>query len=435
MKWQIQIQTFLKYEYRNAWNHFYIKRKLSLGCKQNFRKFVTLKSAPPWNILFFGTDEFSLHSLKALHHEQQTRGVIGRLDVVSVSLKKIVPAVRRYCYKEGLSLQDWPVVVPHGIYDIGIVVSFGHLIPSSIIEAFPLGILNIHGSLLPRWRGAAPVIHALLNNDQETGITLMKIEPHRFDVGKIVSKIAIPIAWDTKSGALTNHLAEVGAQQLISVLHDLPRKLQTASPQSEEGITKAPKVNEGTAKIHWNHYTCSNIQARYRALDDRFPLWTLWHGTQVKLRGMVMQEEWSSHPLHEDNKAMEVKDYKESEDRVSNEIESAAKDKECSVTEIFSKSNQKGLLMNEWQTMKSTVKHRNLCEESSEKTLNHKISLGKPLPGTIVFNKKLKVLSIRCLDGWVNFCQVVIKGRKIMSAQDFYNGFVSKAPKDLQKFN
>ncbi|XP_027232371.2 methionyl-tRNA formyltransferase, mitochondrial [Penaeus vannamei] len=345
---------------------------------------------PPWNIMFFGTDEFALESLAALHSEQKSEsGLIGKLEVVSVSLKKIVPAVSRYCRSEGLALKTWPVVVPPGAYDIGVVVSFGHLLPASIINAFPLGILNVHGSLLPRWRGAAPIIHALLSGDQETGITVMKIQPGRFDVGEIVSQASVPISWNTMSGILTKQLAVLGARELITSLKGLPGNLQAATPQPSNGVTKAPKVKEDSSRIIWEKCTCRKIQAMYRALDDYFPLWTLWHGTPVKLRDMVMHEEWSHFvPNNREKCNSDIKGEKE--------------------------------IMFSQRTSNTKCKNEDVKNQS---------------PGRIVFNKKTKVLSVHCADGCVSFKKVIVKGRKPMSAKDFYNGFISKKTRDLHAFD
>nr|XP_045613033.1 methionyl-tRNA formyltransferase, mitochondrial-like isoform X1 [Procambarus clarkii] len=387
----------------------------------------TPKSSPPWDIMFFGTDDFSLQSLSALHREQQTSGLVGRLDVVSISMKKIIPSVRKYCRKEGIPLQDWPVTVPHGTYDVGIVASFGHLIPAAVIKAFPMGILNVHGSLLPRWRGAAPTIHAVLNNDRETGITIMRIEPRRFDVGKMVSKVTVPISWDTKSGALTKHLAHVGAQELISVLENLTEKLRTAVPQTEEGVTKAPKISEASSKIHWHCFTCHKIQAMYRAFDDYFPLWTVWHGTPIKLRDMVMQEEWSHSQL--DVQAQQQREDKREPQYIK---EGEAHSSEL-IKEIIMKNSEEHLVTSKHEIMSTAGMSLN---EYNTRTENHNAENVKIcLHGTVAFDKKLKVLRVLCLDGWVSFRKVVIKGRKPMNAQDFYNGFMSKISNNDHKFD
>lgn len=127
----------------------------------------------------------------------------------------------------------------------------------------------------------------------------------------------------------------------------------------------------------------------YRALDDYFPLWTLWHGTPIKLRDMVMLEEWSC--LTPGNR------------------------------ESCNRNN-----MGETDI---------ICSERTSATIKDNKDMENLLPGHTVFNKKSKVLSIRCADGYVSFQKVVVKGRKPMSAKDFYNGFISKKTKDLHVFD
>jgi len=110
-----------------------------------------------------------------------------RLGVVT-SFKSPANCVRTYAEKEKLPLQKWPIdpsVCPQ--FDLGVVVSFGHLIPASIINGFPYGMINVHASLLPKWRGAAPIIYAIMKGDASTGVSIMKIEPHRFDIGDVSS--------------------------------------------------------------------------------------------------------------------------------------------------------------------------------------------------------------------------------------------------------
>lgn len=379
------------------------------------------QKSPPWNVMFFGTDDFSLKSLEMLHMEQQRGGLIKRLDVVSVALKKSLTAVQHYCQKEGLQVTDWPVTVPQRKYDVGIVASFGHLIPASVISAFPMGIVNVHGSLLPRWRGAAPVIHALLNQDQQTGITLMRIAPFRFDVGHVISKVVVPVEWNIKSRELTAQLAEMGAQELLSILPNLPQHLREACPQSSEGVTKAPKVNESASRVWWEKWSCSDVQAHYRALDDYIPLWSLWQETPIKLRGMVMQKKWSSNKRDVEmlkeflqiNRGGSVRENTESEfiDNVHN----------CYRSDSAAKNN--------FVVKNSTKAH--LCDNID--THSQKI-VEREVPGSVVYNRKAKEIRVYCRDGWVAFQHVVLKGRKLMTAQDFYNGFMSKVSKDLHRF-
>lgn len=361
--------------------------------------------------MFFGTDDFSLRSLKALHTAQRTGDLIRRLDVVSVLLKKSTPAVRRYCQKEGLEVIDWPVVVPQGVYDIGIVVSFGHLIPASVISAFPMGIINLHGSLLPRWRGAAPVIHTLLNNDHLTGITIMRIAPRRFDVGHVVSKVEVQVKWNTKSKELTAHLAEVGAQELVSLLPNLPEHLNKAYPQSSEGVTKAPKVDERASRAQWSEWSCSDVQARFRALDDYMPLWTLWQEKPAKLRSMVMQQEWS----------MKTKD---TETDLPAESDGSEK-----------KNGTQKLVTDDKKVKNGSADANSPRNYGCDSLDNQSQKMDEmEVPGRVVYDRKQRVIRVHCRDGWVAFQRVILKGHRPMTAQDFYNGFITKVPKDSHIF-
>jgi len=105
---------------------------------------------------------------------------------VVTSFKSPANCVRSYAEKEKLPLQKWPIEPSEcSKYDLGVVVSFGHLIPASIINGFPNGMINVHASLLPKWRGAAPIIYAIMKGDARTGVSIMKIEPHRFDIGAV----------------------------------------------------------------------------------------------------------------------------------------------------------------------------------------------------------------------------------------------------------
>lgn len=98
-------------------------------------------------------------------------------------------------------------------------------------------MLNVHASLLPRWRGAAPIIYAIANGDKKTGITIMKLKPHKFDVGEIVDQAVVDITDNMKMPELHDRLASLGASVLIDVLKELPDKLNNAKAQPENGFT------------------------------------------------------------------------------------------------------------------------------------------------------------------------------------------------------
>ncbi|XP_053997292.1 methionyl-tRNA formyltransferase, mitochondrial isoform X4 [Hylaeus anthracinus] len=187
------------------------------------------------DVLFFGTDEFSVESLKVLYNKYESK-VLRRLEVVTVNKGK-ENVVMSYAKKNKIIVNNWPPKLNASEFHIGIVVSFGHMIPSSIINSFPLGMLNVHASLLPRWRGAAPIVYSIMNGEVQTGITIMKIMPKKFDVGEIVLQEKINIGEHETLPELYARLAKLGATLLVNVLENLPQILQSARPQDEENVT------------------------------------------------------------------------------------------------------------------------------------------------------------------------------------------------------
>lgn len=132
-------------------------------------------------LLFFGSDKFSVVSLRALiSHVKEP----SKLTVVT---KPECPVFR--CASEHtLTPIIWPYKVPSNQFDLGIVVSFGHLMPTPCIENCTQGMVNVHPSLLPRWRGPAPLVHTLLNHDRRTGVSLITVAKERFDTGLIIEQ-------------------------------------------------------------------------------------------------------------------------------------------------------------------------------------------------------------------------------------------------------
>jgi len=231
-----------------------------LNTNKAFSTRLTECTSHPLNVLFFGTDDFALKSLRLLHQNQKS-GLIGRLDVVTVSLKKIKPAVLKYCSENRLQVHLWPVQVPENTYNIDIVVSFGYLLPESVISKFALGVLNVHGSLLPKYRGAAPIIHAIRNGETVTGITIMKIEAKRFDTGDILSQRNLEIPWNMKCGALTNQMAEIGAEELITTLENIDSRIETRLSQNNSESTKAPKIDINSSRVCWSEMDNENSKS------------------------------------------------------------------------------------------------------------------------------------------------------------------------------
>ncbi|MBZ3870916.1 Methionyl-tRNA formyltransferase, mitochondrial [Sciurus carolinensis] len=248
-----------------------------------------VREKPPWRVLFFGTDQFAQETLRALNaaRENKEEELIEKLEVVTVPSPspKGFP-VKQYAVQSQLPVYEWPDV-GSGEYDVGVVASFGRLLSEALILKFPYGILNVHPSCLPRWRGPAPIIHTVLHGDSVTGVTIMQIRPKRFDVGPILKQETISVPPKSTAKELEGVLSRLGANMLISVLKNLPESLKNGKQQPAEGVTQAPKISAGTSCIKWEEQTSEQIFRLYRAIGNIIPLQTLWMENTVKLLDLV----------------------------------------------------------------------------------------------------------------------------------------------------
>uniref|UniRef100_UPI0037E851BE methionyl-tRNA formyltransferase, mitochondrial n=1 Tax=Semicossyphus pulcher TaxID=241346 RepID=UPI0037E851BE len=238
-------------------------------------------SGPPWRLLFFGSDQFAVESLKLLTSSRSSsEGIVESLEVVTLSSD--VP-VKRFAQQNHLPIHSWPPHNVDGLFDVGVVVSFGCLLPERLINKFPYGILNVHPSLLPRWRGPAPVFHTILHGDTMTGVTIMQIRPHRFDVGPILNQQFQQVPENCTADELGTALASKGAHLLIDTLMTLSERMLDKREQGQTGATFAPKINTSMSWIVWEEQTCDQISCLYRAIGSRIPLRTTWRGRTIKL--------------------------------------------------------------------------------------------------------------------------------------------------------
>ncbi|XP_005900052.2 methionyl-tRNA formyltransferase, mitochondrial [Bos mutus] len=248
-----------------------------------------VREKPPWRVLFFGNDQFARETLRALHaaRENKEEELIEKLEVVTVPSPspKGLP-VKQYAVQSQLPVYEWPDV-GSGEYDVGVVASFGRLLSEAFILKFPYGILNVHPSCLPRWRGPAPIIHTILHGDTIAGVTIMQIKPRRFDVGPILKQETVPVPPKSTSKELEAVLSRLGANMLISVLKNLPESLNNGGQQPAEGVTRAPKISAATSCIKWEEQTSEQIFRLYRAVGNIIPLQTLWMDNTIKLLDLV----------------------------------------------------------------------------------------------------------------------------------------------------
>ena len=137
----------------------------------------------------------------------------------------------------------------HGA-DAAVVVAYGLILPKAILDAFPLGAFNLHASLLPRWRGAAPIHRAVMAGDKETGVMVMKMD-EGLDTGPIAMAERVAIAPDATTGDLHDELARLGAKLMLVALSALERGSLTLTPQAAEGATYASKIDKSETRIDW----------------------------------------------------------------------------------------------------------------------------------------------------------------------------------------
>eukprot|EP00069_Balaena_mysticetus_P020360 bmy_12712T0 len=247
-----------------------------------------VREKPPWRVLFFGTDQFARETLRALHAARENKGeeLIENLEVVTVpspSPKRL--PVKQYAVQSQLPVYEWPDV-GSGEYDVGVVASFGRLLSEALILKFPYGILNVHPSCLPRWRGPAPIIHTVLHGDTVAGVTIMQIRPKRFDVGPILKQETVPVPPKSTTKDLEAVLSRLGANMLISILKNLPESLNNGRQQPAEGVT-----HEQIFRLHCAiGNICSDDKVKMSFTSSRtrrIPLQTLWVNSTIKLLDLV----------------------------------------------------------------------------------------------------------------------------------------------------
>ena len=162
--------------------------------------------------------------------------------------------------------------------DVAVVVAYGLILPQAILDAPRLGCLNIHASLLPRWRGAAPIHRAIMAGDPETGVAIMQMEAG-LDTGPVLAERKTPIGADNTTADLRDRLAAMGADLVVDVLNRLPLP---ATPQADEGATYASKIDKTEARIDWTR-PAVEVDRLIRGLSPFPGAWCEIEGERVKL--------------------------------------------------------------------------------------------------------------------------------------------------------
>ncbi|MCC8401980.1 methionyl-tRNA formyltransferase [Paraburkholderia sp. MMS20-SJTN17] len=252
-------------------------------------------------VIFAGTPEFAAAALAAIHRAgfpvplvlTQPDRPAGR------GMKLQASPVKRYAQEHGLALAQPTSLRRAGKYpqeaaaaieqlrttphDVMVVAAYGLILPQEVLDIPRFGCINIHASLLPRWRGAAPIHRAIEAGDAQTGITLMQMDAG-LDTGAMISEVRTPISADDTTATLHDRLAEDGAQLIVDALIELERSGKLAStPQPADGVSYAEKIAKHEAALDWRR-SAEALARQVRAFDP-FPggAGTLEDGSLVKI--------------------------------------------------------------------------------------------------------------------------------------------------------
>lgn len=266
----------------------------------NTELLATIDKLQPLRVVFAGTPEFAAISLSALIAQQEALNIeivavytqpdrkAGRGQKLAASAVKQValdsdipveqPATFKKSVTEGIAARE---VLRTYQPDVMIVAAYGLILPIGVLTIPNYGCLNIHGSLLPRWRGAAPIHRALLAGDDKTGITIMQMDKG-LDTGDILYKIDCAIDTNESAASLHDKLAELGARAIATVLKDLPNYQAQAQVQDDAQVNYAQKLVKSEGEIDWSQ-SATYIERQIRGLTPWPGAYTFLKGQRVKV--------------------------------------------------------------------------------------------------------------------------------------------------------
>lgn len=247
-------------------------------------------------VVFMGTPEFSvpvLDALVAAGHEiicvycqpprPAGRGKKDRPSPVQARAEALGLPVRHPVSLKSEDVQAEFVALEA---DVGIVVAYGLILPQAVLDAPRYGCLNIHASLLPRWRGAAPIHRAIMAGDVETGVCIMQMDAG-LDTGPVRKTVRLPIGVEETTAALHDRLSALGAREIVDVLGDL--KAHPPVAQAAEGVTYAEKIDKTEARVDWTR-PAKDVDRLIRGLSPFPGAWTTHGESRIKLLGSRLSE-------------------------------------------------------------------------------------------------------------------------------------------------
>jgi methionyl-tRNA formyltransferase len=249
------------------------------------------------NVIFAGTPDFAARCLAA---------ILGSRHIVCSVLTQpdrragrgLAPsrsAVKRLAEERGIAVDQPASLKDPGLLEelsrrepeILVVASYGLILPRALLDFPRYGAVNIHASLLPRWRGAAPIQRAILAGDRETGISIMQMD-EGLDTGPVLRQRSVPIVEEDTTGSLHDRLAALGSTLIVDVLGELEAGSVSATPQPAEGVTYAAKLDKRESRVDWNSGAVG-INRLVRALDPS-------PGASTRIRGIELKI-WKCAPV------------------------------------------------------------------------------------------------------------------------------------------
>ncbi|MBN8581941.1 MAG: methionyl-tRNA formyltransferase [Anaerolineae bacterium] len=241
-------------------------------------------------VVFMGSPDFSLSTLRLLAQHYQVVGVVTQPDRASGRGRELkappvkllaqelnIPIIQPEKLRNPEAMQQLQAWAP----DLIVVAAFGQILKKDVLELPKYGCINVHASLLPRWRGAAPINAAVLAGDEETGVTIMKMDVG-LDTGPMLAMKSIRIKPDDTAGSLFDVLATLGADLLIETLPAYMDGKLSPQPQPEEGATYAPMLKKEDGLLDYNQ-PAVDLARRVRAMNPWPGAWFEWNGAPLKV--------------------------------------------------------------------------------------------------------------------------------------------------------
>ncbi|KAJ3390557.1 hypothetical protein HDU92_000396 [Lobulomyces angularis] len=297
-----------------------------------------------YNILFFGSDEFSIITLKRLLNSD----IVQNLQVVttkSVPLFNFSKTFLNLHIPPQHTLKSWEAPKLNGQdFDLAVVVSFGYFLPPNLINKFSVGALNVHPSLLPKYRGAAPIQHQILNDEKISGVSIIELDKKKFDAGKILKQSSLKVCNFPFYKVLHDELAMLGGNDLVETIKNIDSFKKQAIVQDESLVTQAPKILKEMGRIDFNCMNNYEIFKLHRAIGFKIPLYAQFRKKRIQLFDLKLA------------------------------------------------------------------------------TLNFS-TMDNFSAGSLLFDKQQKKLFVKCFHGWLEILKLKVQDKKLLSADDFHNGY------------